>query len=330
MNSQINITESAARGLTTRFFNEMKNNYEKSVVRFFSISPSVTDRNSHKKFILNTKKELGNLILCSYEGGSNSQPYFVFDLITIFNERKFNSWKEKCLIGNTFIFSFKPRYANDTLNLYSISEHAIFRLYCRIKPVLKNNIVDYKYILNQMNFIPLWSNYWIMLFLLNKKIDLLNHINIHIPAPDGLFLANYSKESKMIEIRTFVADYLLSDEQLTVKKELLYLGKFLSISPLSFTLAVSKMIDFEEIIRKAISFKIYHSKYLHEIKNIFFKNIENDRDRNMIKNEFEKILRIDLEWISQEMFDDLQTDLRKKLVDFKMGYFEGIKDRNFK
>ena len=144
------MSESLARGLTSRFFNEMIELGNRLGSKLNSKKPRIINRNSHLKYISLVKKDLADALILDYEGGSNSHPYYALDLISAFKDRKFNTWKEKCVSGSTMLFSFSPRYFDWTPSPYTLGEHAIYRLFCRTKPLMGKNGINSKYIIRQL------------------------------------------------------------------------------------------------------------------------------------------------------------------------------------
>lgn len=112
-----------------------------------------------------------------------------------------------------------------------------------------------------------------------------------IPAPDGLFMCEYSIESKRLEIRTFVDDLHLTHEQLVTKKMLCEIGGDFIQSPLSFLVVLTPSnIDNPDLLLNIISKRIKsHSDY-STLRNVFFHRAEDDAQRLAHKNTFGNLL----------------------------------------
>jgi len=320
MNDATYITESLARGLTTRFFREMDEFATKAELQLLTKIPKIKDRNSYKKYIQEMKRSLGEAILVDYLGGSNSKPYFALDLIEIYKEREFNEWKEKCLTGSTLIFSYDPRVFDTLQARYTLSEHAIFRLFCRTKPNLIGKIVDYKYILTQLKHVPLWSNFWQLQYFYDE--DTIPKINAFLPAPDGLFLGDFNKEKRLIDVRTFISDNQLSEKQYAAKSALLKIGEPYLSSPLSFAIAVAGRFDFPSAIQNNICYEIFNSNEFRNIKDNLFERVDDDNQRASIKNKFELKIKEFASFTNKSIIDQVKKDIRGALIEYKTGQYK--------
>ena len=315
------IDESLARGLTTLFFREMDELSTKAEKKFFTTKPKILDRNSFAKYVKDVKKSLSGAVLVDYEGGSKAQPYYIVDLIEIFKERKFNSWKERCLTGKTLIFAYSPRYFDYRNTFYSFGEHTIFRLFCRTKPIHQGTSIDSRYILAQMKQVPLWASFWAMQYY--KKSGFGVNLNPILPAPNGMFLGKFDPESGVIEIRTFVGDSQLSETQYEVKTQLLKIGDPYICSPMSFYIpVVAKQIDFPQAININICYEIFHSHNFRSLKELLFEEIENDEKRASAKNLFEINLRQDIHLTNSYLIEEMKKNIRKSLIECKTGHYK--------
>ena len=213
MTDQITVTESLANGLKSRFFAEMINGADFAEKTFVNNKNRLNDRNGFAKLFSNVRTAFKDHAVLVYEGGSSRKPYVAFDLLTVIKDREYNSWNEKCLTGNSMLFNFDPKYWNEAFSAYNIGEHAISRLYLRTKLTFINGVIDWRCISHQLQSIPLWSSIWAFLIFTAHSTEFAKNCFPVIPAPDGLFMCEYSIESKRLEIRTFVDDLHLTHEQ---------------------------------------------------------------------------------------------------------------------
>jgi len=292
MSDQITVTESLANGLKNRFFTEMTNGADLAEKTFVDKNDRLKDRNGFAKLSSNVRTAFKDHAVLVYEGGSSRRPYVAFDLLTVIKDREYNTWNEKCLTGNSMLFNFEPRYFHDEFSTYNIGEHAISRLYLRTKPKFIDGIIDWRYISHELKNIPLWSSFWALLIFTAHSEDFAKNCFPVIPAPSGLFMCEYSTETKRLEIRTFVDDSHLTHEQLVTKKILLKIGNDLTESPLSFLVVLTpSSIDNPDLIFSLISRRIESHPDYSTLRNIFFHRVEDDSQRLLRKTEFGNVLK---------------------------------------
>jgi hypothetical protein len=319
----ITVTESLAKGLKDRFFNEMISESKIARDNFVKKKIISKNRNSFAKLTSSVKSSFKENALIVYEGGSNSKPYLIFDLLTTMEDRPYNSWNEKCLTGTSFLFNYSPSVTLDSFTTYSISEHAIARLYLRTKPVMKNGLVDCKYITRELFYVPIWASFWGAILYANGSSKFFESASPLIPTHSGLFICDFDGENIRPEIRTFVDDIHLSESQVATKNLMLQAAKGLEESPLSFLVLLARSgIDNAELLASIIARRVLTSIAYDSLKNSFFYRIEDDNKRATIKNEFDKVLRAVAEPATQKIDDALkvlgirrfQTEIKKILV----------------
>ena len=270
------VTESLANGLKTRFFKEMRDGSDKVVSIFLEKQRSLKkrNRNGFTKIASNVRSAFGHYPLVIYEGGSTGKPYLACDLLTVIKDREFNSWKEKCLTGNTLLFVHDPNLIDVFPSIYNIGEHAISRLFLRNTTEFENNTIDYKYIIKEMIYIPLWANFWSNMLARSEDLSFYGNCFPVIPAPHGLFMCEF-KEPNFIEIRTFIGDQQLTHEQTVTKNLLITAGEYLNESPICFSPALCKTkIDMPFILEPIIAMRLYNNMNYSILKNVFFHRID--------------------------------------------------------
>ena len=306
---KITVTESLASGLKNRFFTEMSKAYDKVQSSFKVKSVKKKNREGFFKTTEEIKKSFHEFILLIYEGGSKNKPYVAFDLLTILEGREYNTWNEKCLTGITFLVNFEPRFIEDANAAYNISEHAIARLYLRTQPMFERELIDYRYIRNEMKSLPFWANFWALTLYSSEQSSFQGNCFPVIPAASGLFMCEYSKQSKFIEVRTFVDDAHLNFEQSEVKRFLIDISIDVIESPLSFFYLVqATYLEKLDFLHGIISNRILKHKNYSLLKNIFFHRIEDDKTRIFYKSKFDELFK---NIVSLTDFDKLDHELKK-------------------
>jgi hypothetical protein len=289
MDLQVTVTESLANGLKNRFFYEMTEGSDRAEKIFISEASKLKhDRNGFSKLARVVRESFQDYTLVIYEGGSTRKPYLSFDLLTVVKDREFNSWNEKCLTGDTLLFSLDPRYFNHFYTTYNIGEHAIARLFLRTKPKINNGVVDCKYIKDELIHVPLWAAYWGITLFGSTSKDYFGRCFPVIPAPSGLLMCEFSRETHRIEVRTFVDDANLSHEQLEAKQLLLDAGKGLLDSPLSmFGVLSASNIDSTDLLHSILSSRLHKDFRWATLQNVIFHRVIDDKERISLKKELD-------------------------------------------
>ncbi len=232
------INERLANGLKNRFILELHDQIDIQLNEFSIDKNKVTkSRRGWDKFKKKVTNHLSKSSLTIYEGGSERHPYLAFSGLAVDKEREYNSWKEKCVTTVNVITTWDPFHVEVMNSNFNISEHAVSRLYQRgdIK-VTNETDIDIFCIVKEFYYVPIWAAFWIQtLYSLNNK-ELTNNIHPVIPTPSGLLLAEVANgEYPFIEIRTFVGDSELNEEQMLVKKSMVKASEEIIACPLSFS-----------------------------------------------------------------------------------------------
>ncbi len=247
---------------------------------------TATKRKQFDKWANQAEKKLAPSVIGAYHGGSNRNQYFAFEILNFIPDREFNSWMEKSIFGEKVIIHKALTEERVVSSNYGISEHAILRIFQRLDDGQYTSDYSQRKILDELSFVPLWSNFWFLTLSQIKSRILLREISISIPTLNGLFLANYDLETSEIEIRTFIDDNLLSDEQWLIKRSMLSIGKYLNPSSLSF--ACPKTIYIDQSIPHLfamLSYLMYSNENFNFILNNSIFKIEDDVARQGIKEE---------------------------------------------
>ena len=278
MNQSIAITESLAKGLTSRFFTEMERGIDTAQESFFRrLGSKAGTRNNFNAIVLAARESFADYALGFYEGGSIRKPYVAFDLLTPFPNRLYNTWNEKCLSGASSVINLVPFLCESGGSAYNIGEHAVARLFLRTTPSLVNGLVDIKSIKREMAYVPLWASFWGLVL---SRTPLFGKCFPVLPAPTGMFFAHTSATTNQVEIRTFVDDSKLSDDQLKVKRMMLEVSVNLFASPLSsFAVIEVLQIDDSAVLLGYICNKLNKHKELALLISTIFEHIPDSKER---------------------------------------------------
>ena len=290
------ITEQLARGLKNRFFLEVEDKIRSGIKKIGKIQKeSKKSSTGWVKMVKLIKQISDQFCIVFYEGGSKSSPYIGFVGMAIDSSREYNSWNEKCLSGMSYVQTHNQGFIDICDSPFNIGEHAIARLYERADLKYLNEFeVDLFSILPEFQMVPLWASFWIgnigtytESFKKNYSPDYFHPI---IPAKSGVFMGELTNvDIPKVEIRTFIHDKNLSDDQLLLKKIMWSLGDGMQSSPLAlFPVASNLKIDSDffqnQILVKQI---IDHHELL---MRVLFKNILDDEFRRKMKNDFANFL----------------------------------------
>lgn len=287
----VSMTESLATGLSNRFFSETR---ERTARTLQALHSQGRRHKAWDKLVPFLRSSMGNGLICAYEGGSKRNPYFAFDVLNAIPEREYNSWNEKCLTAVSGIFVDKSSFVDCLQGCYSIGEHAVRRLFLRTQPSVVGTTIDAQAIVRQLRHVPTWSNFWFNALLTTERINLYDECNPMVPAPTGVFLAEYNKVFKGIEIRTFVDEGHLAEEQRQARQLMLDVGAAFEPSPLCFTLVVNRSaVDDWYYLYSCMAHQVLTHPYFPALANSIFHKVENDRARLEAKRSFESQLKED-------------------------------------
>ncbi len=269
------VTESLAKGLTHRFLKEAVDTISKGLKKLEKEGHYKNSKSGWEKYVLKARSTLQNIAISFYEGGSKGSPYFAFVGLSVDQERKFNSWNEMCLSGEAVIQSHKPRFIDTSSACFNVGEHAISRIYERSKlRFIDEFTVDIHSILPEFQMLPLWSAFWIGNLAVTTD-NFSKHFFPHfyhpvIPAKSGLFLCELTHvQFPKVEVRTFVDDKNLSEEQLRLKKVMWDIGLVYKSSPLA-TFPISGQVESDYYVNMALLSEL--AEHADLITNALFEN----------------------------------------------------------
>lgn len=285
--------ESLAKGLKNHFFREVNDDINRALNNLKKIKVG-SSLNSWAKFCADVKKDFNDAAIVIYEGGSNRKPYLAVNGLLRDDENEINDWQEKCISSVVAVLDFENKFVKVERSFFNISEHTISRMFLRLKSEDGSQPVTNKEIIEESKLIPLWSNFWINLiyeftdgFKNTKKLSAITPI---IPSKNGLFFVSFMNlEVPHIEVRTFVDDSHLREEQIFIKNTMYQATNDLAVSPLAFSPIIEiSRIDYSDLLHHVIYFRIAESAKL--ICNELFKSVEDDQLRVELKSEFQRLL----------------------------------------
>ncbi len=218
---------SLARGVKNQAFREMAPQVELSIDRFKKLllsSKAGTSLNNWNRFTDQIDSTFADLLIKKHIGGSKRKPYLCVSTLDSQLGKSFNSWNEQCLNSVQLITIYSPWFFEATYAGYSISEHAVQRIYERAiaSDALNADKSKLSLLTEQLLMTPAWSSFWINFAhqLLSEGED--EKIRIAIPTAAGLLLGELSMKSiHKVEIRTFVSDAQLHTNQRELKKNMI-------------------------------------------------------------------------------------------------------------
>jgi len=296
------MTESLAKGLTTRFFDELESGIEPVKDKFSEqLGRKKITRNSWSYVRHVTRDCFKDYALAMYEGGSKRKPYISLNLLLPLKSRCYNSWDEKCLTGTATIINLVPFLIHSLPVPYNISEHAVARLFLRTRISLDNGLVDVKAVNSELIYIPFWSCLW-GLFLSDE--NLFGECQVPIPAPNGLFFAQTNLGKPHVEIRTFVGDHLLLDSQAQIKESMIAMSKnFLNTPFSSFTILENLGIDETETVTAFICRKLLLDERITIILSAIMTQNTAKLDIGAVREKFINFLRIRSGQLPENFFE---------------------------
>jgi hypothetical protein len=189
-------------------------------------------RNNFMKFAEELKKIYSNLSLNFLIGGSERRPFIAFVSFSS-EENEYETWEEKELIPSTIIY-LNNEQMQPVLSPFTVSEHALKRIYQRANIKIQEIEKNHYAIINEMSLIPLWASFWAAFKTMTDTEDL--SLNVYIPGIEGLFLIKMEnlKYGNRIHVRTYLGPNDLSDDQVFIRDTLKNAGTGFENSLLSF------------------------------------------------------------------------------------------------
>jgi hypothetical protein len=228
---------SLAKGLKNQFFREISDEVDNVIehwMKYCKESKYGSSRKKWEKFCEGIDKVFGPFLLAKYEGGSKRKPFLC--LATFENEnRKYNSWNERCLSSSVLYLTYNPVWYDALPMGFSISEHAIQRIFQRLYSDESPTEKDFRkvHFASELCHVPLWATFWV--YITTQKFSLINigTFKIIIPSANGLFLGEIHKGC-LCEIRTFIAISQFSLKQRRLHEKMLVVSERFADSVIPF------------------------------------------------------------------------------------------------
>jgi len=220
------IDESLAKGLASRFLTECDESVNVFMDRLERTNRQTSTKKGWRRIMKEIEKELGSAAFSTHWVGSNSKPALGF--IGIGPEKqKFNTWEEKCLTGWCLIDQYETDVFGPDPIPFVISHHALARIFQRAT-ILRDSVEDWKFsrVLKLLSPLPFWAAFWSSWVSGDRGKTAAEsrqkkwrfRFRPVIPSEHGLFFCECSSDDPRIELRTFVNNSQLRDEQIHLKK----------------------------------------------------------------------------------------------------------------
>lgn len=284
------IDESLANGLKNRFFAEMPERISELIRRFTVETGGKQSRTAWRNLSERTNRIFSDDALSLYLGGSNRKPYFGLCCLALGADRPVNDWTERFLASRNVVFNCSPIATFESIGSFVISEHTVKRLYQRAQAMTQiAGKIDPYFILPELQYLPVWSSYWQWAMTSMHAAVGIEEFFPVLPGISGLFFAECTIENPSVEVRTFVSDAQLTEEQLFVKNRMLIVGKALQSSPLAIGSVVdTHKLDLIHVDRFYLSSRL--GPDVSAVSNIVLHPIDNDTFRASSKSAFRQWL----------------------------------------
>jgi hypothetical protein len=226
--------DSQAKGLAKRFIREYVENQDRFVARLLN-NKSKRGKRPHNEFIKFAQKNEHMFPHALLVGGKRQSMLFIGMLDA--GDYNYSQDFDEINLHNITFYSV-PKYSAVGFNSsvrFTISLHCIQRIFQRHYRGEYDFTKASKTVISQLRWVGNWAAIW---GLLNLQIFEPNDMAVDkvvIPAKDGLFFALLSDRT-VIDIRTFVDDELLTNEQRSLKDVLTKISIPLERVPLHFAL----------------------------------------------------------------------------------------------
>jgi hypothetical protein len=208
---------SLAKGLKNQLFREISDDIDNSIKqweKYCKESQLNKSRLKWEKFCEGIDGVYGPFLLAKHRGGSKRKPFIC--IATFENRtRQYNSWNERCIFSVLIYFANNPVWIETLSRGFSVSEHAIQRIFERSFTDDSPAENDFKkvHFASELQYVPLWSTFWVGVTNTVFKTESFDSIEIVLPSPNGLFFGEIRRDS-YCEIRTFLSSSQLSSRQI--------------------------------------------------------------------------------------------------------------------
>jgi hypothetical protein len=287
------VNETLASGLKNRFIVEVEDQSKEFKRSIKDNEFQLKLKSSWDDFSRHLNRCASGGKLCDYEGGGNKRRYRTLSLIYSAKDRPLNSWNESCISGLDVFFTLNPVNIETVYAPYAVGEHAIARMFMRLKGIGDDWSKNRSIILNQLEQIPLWSNFWLKTFYRSLRLKEHEKCFPVIPAPDGLFLCEFDLIHYFIEVRTFIGDSQLTEEQAAIKRMLLDIGVTFVNSPASFSVDLAAITSEPGwLMQMGVSKFLSEHKHFEILMRAVFSKFDDDKRRMEVRGNVGKEIKI--------------------------------------
>jgi hypothetical protein len=222
---------SLAKGLTKELFRQIPLNLDKKL----DLMLALYLRSKKVSSFINKYNQLldsnwNNFSIHHAVFGNKKKMSIGFTILDIQEIHHYHLRDENLLISQQMCFDTDTGKIEDKPNPdFAISHHVIQRLFQRNKNFETNNYEEiFTLIKHELQFVSFWSQFWntlLLTFTILTEKENLSLLSIPIPTCDGLLFGHFPDGQKFLDIRTFVNDEMLSEDQINIKNKLITFNK---------------------------------------------------------------------------------------------------------
>ena len=216
------IDESLAKGLTKQFLAEYQQHTLKMAEKFKLSQQTLTSRKSWERYSARFLSDANTGIIHGATYGSKRRPYLGWLALFTAETNIAKDREESVLSLVKWDLSWHSEDLLEAEIKLCLSHHAIQRLFQRSTFQRDTQFQKcFLFFKKQLTFLAFWWAIWSGIGINPfKKLPELQSINVPIPAQDGMFLAEVTFQNSGLpnfDIRTFIGDHQMTEEQARVK-----------------------------------------------------------------------------------------------------------------
>lgn len=217
------INESLANGLKDRLWNEIDDlgTGERRLSQYIKTHKiKLGSRTAWRK--LDQVFQIGyeHSILASVKSGTRESPLLLYAILGRNRQADLNDWQEKMFSIFYASIDVWGTMSEPSSEVVRIGEHAVSRFFQRHPEIYNQNTGDFEIfkIIPEFRSIAFLGQSMFLLFsaLTGNYKHSLENISIPFVTKSGIFLANYNKQLRTCDVRTFIANHQLSRNQVAL------------------------------------------------------------------------------------------------------------------
>lgn len=224
------IDESLARGLTKQFLSEYQQHTLTMASKFELSQQILTSRKSWEKYSTRFLSDANTGIIHGATYGSKRRPYLGWLALFTAGTNMAKDREESVLALVKWDLSWHSEDLLEAEMRLCLSHHAVQRLFQRSTFQRDTQFEEcFLFFKKQLTFLAFWWAIWSGIGINPfKKLPEFQSINVPIPARDGMFLAEVTFQSSSLpnfDIRTFIGDHQMTEEQANIKQLMIQASK---------------------------------------------------------------------------------------------------------